>query len=573
MIRINVIGTGFIDMEIGGLSFTTQNQWFRFADISLGRSVEFSIPDTPSNRSKLGYGDDPAQYGEMLRRSLESQMIYDGGSVIGTLNVTGYQGGLFRCAFFMENAPWINEIQGKKLSDCVTSFIKGVSWTQLSPPVHADEADPQEGVQILQYDNGVAVEPSNWQLLPSVNVFSYINDILTNMGVPHALSIPKELWMVAASLKGGTSDAVMLASTATDAATVTQTQGYISVVHEDLEWASANVFGSLVGGGSQQAAMFKAERDIKISFPQGMPPFTWVIRWNSRLKSCETIAGGSNGILSGMTVDIPKGTVFFFADNQIFNLTYYGWKDTAQPFSFAVTVERNDDLQYGEVWQLRCNHPDMTVFEFLRSVALATGLELTVTADGVSMGAASYGKDFRMMDEVISIDEVTRRVEAWGDNTSKAVVTFDSEEYVTEPIRATFAIDNEQIMDTKEEKSAFSEGAVGDNGVLIKDVDNSSGTAKLTAKKWTLAMAVTGETFLQRIDQPAPVGYDDIAQNSTCIKAKLMAGEAAFFTLRPGTTWLWRGIAYLWTDAQWSEGVLTLTLQKVSQYPTAVVSD
>jgi hypothetical protein len=85
------------------------------------------------------------------------------------------------------------------------------------------------------------------------------------------------------------------------------------------------------------------------------------------------------------------------------------------------------------------------------------------------------------------------------------------------------------------------------------------------AKKWTIAKAVTGETNLQRVDIPAPVGYDDIADNSTCLKVNMMAGEADFFALRPNLVWLWRGMAYLWTDAQWSDGVLSLTLQKVSQ--------
>ena len=89
MIRFNIIGTGFVDMQEGALSFTTENQWFRFCEVSLGRSVEFSIPANDTNRRLLGYGEDPAEYGDMLRRSLDCQLVYDGGVVDGTLNVTG----------------------------------------------------------------------------------------------------------------------------------------------------------------------------------------------------------------------------------------------------------------------------------------------------------------------------------------------------------------------------------------------------------------------------------------------------------------------------------------------------
>ena len=572
MIRFNVIGTGFLDMQEGALSFTTENQWFRFCDVSLGRSVEFSIPANDTNRRLLGYGADPAWYGDMLRRSLDCQMVYDGGVVDGTLNVTGYAGDSFRCVFLLENAGWLNDLQGRKLADCVTSFDKGVLWSQLNTPVHADEADFSQGVQIVQYDNGVAVEPANWQLMPSVNVFAYIDDILTNMGVPHSLTIPKELWLVSASLKGGTSEVVTMASTGTDSATVSTTS-YLTVVHEDLEWARANVFGLLVGGGSQQAAMFKAEKNLNVTLPASFPWGVSVIKWDSRLMSCEIIGNGDEGNgLAGRTLEIKKGTTFFFATHVFYDMdasgTYFGWKDTAQPYSFTVTIERGDDLQYGEVWQLRNNAPDMTVFEFLKSVALATGTELSVTSSGIVMGAASDGTAFKSVDRVVSVEEVTRRVPAWGDSTKTASIVFDSEEYVTARIRADFDIDNDQLTESKETKVGFSEGEQGNVGVLIRDVDATATPPKLVAKKWTIAKAVTGETNLQRVDIPAPVGYDDIADNSTCLKVKMMAGEADFFALRPHLVWLWRGMAYLWTDAQWSDGVLSLTLQKVSKYPT-----
>lgn len=571
MIRFNIIGTGFVDMKEGALSFTTKNQWFRFCDISLGRSVEFSIPANDTNRRMLGYGEDPAEYGDMLRRSLECQMVYDGGVVDGTLNVTGYAGDSFRCVFLLDNAAWINDLQGRKLADCVTSFNKGVSWSQLVTPVHADEADFSEGVQIVQYDNGLAVEPANWQLMPSVNIFAYIDDLLTNLGVPHSLTIPKELWLVSASLKGGTSEVVTIAITGTDSASVTPT-AYLTVVHEDLEWARANVFGLLVGGGSQQAAMFKAEKNITMTLPASFPSGVSVVKWDSRLMSCEIIGNGDEDNLAGRTLEIKKGTTFFFATHPFYDVdangSYFGWKDTAQPYSYTVTIERGDDLQYGEIWQLRTNAPDMTVFEFLRSVALATGMEMKVTSSGIDMGSASYGSRFKAVERVVSVEEVTRRVPSWGDSTRTASIVFDSEDYVTARIRADFDVDNAQLTETKENKVAFSEGEQGDNGVLIRDVDTTATPPKLVAKKWTIAQSVMGETYLQRFDTPAPVGYDDIADNSTCLKVKMMEGEAAFFSLTPSMVWVWRGMAYLWTDAQWSDGVLSLTLQKVSQYPT-----
>ena len=61
------------------------------------------------------------------------------------------------------------------------------------------------------------------------------------------------------------------------------------------------------------------------------------------------------------------------------------------------------------------------------------------------------------------------------------------------------------------------------------------------------------------------IGYEDIGTDSTCIKIKMRRGEAEFFKLQPDDVWVWRGMAYVWTSADWSNGVLTMTMQKVSQ--------
>ena len=110
----------------------------------------------------------------------------------------------------------------------------------------------------------------------------------------------------------------------------------------------------------------------------------------------------------------------------------------------------------------------MTVFEFLKSVCLAMGYELTVDpVDGVTIGFGKYGDpkgdDFKALERVLSVDRVARS--AWGDNTAAAVVGFDSDDYVTDTIEVEYGIPNEVNTERKEWRSKFSEGNVGDNGV------------------------------------------------------------------------------------------------------------
>lgn len=573
MARYNIIGTGFLDLAQGGMAFKQENQHFRFADISVGRSVEFSIPATDRNRKMLGFGDDPSTYGDMLRIRHQCQCVYDGGTIIGTLAVTAYKGDAFSCVFYLDDSEWLRSLDQRKLADCPEIWNKGVPWSTSVLPTNANEADPMLGEDIILYDNGLVLQTSQWQLLPSINVATFLTDLFAAMGVPFSTDLDKAYWLVMASLNGGTVDAVTFAQTSTAAASVTQSQQYFTVGDIDIEWATANVFGALVGGGSVASKGFMALQSVEVTFPNTIADDVFLIEWHSGLRKCKSLGGGKGDPLAGKTIAIGKGKTFFFARKDVEYMPGdgYGWRDTYHPLSVTCNVARSEQMNIGEVWYLRNNMPDMTVFEFLKSVALATGRELTVTADGITLETAHYGTndDFVAVDKVVAVDEVCRKVEAWGDDTGKAIIDFDSEDYVGEGERMTipYTIDNQHLEGEEQHTVGFSEGAVGEHGILIRDVD-VSGIPKLAAKRCTVAYADPNETYLQRVPVPSPVGYDDIAQQSTCVRLRMLAGEAAFFALQPSTTLLWQGMAYLWTDAQWSDDVLTLTLQKVSQYPT-----
>ena len=118
MIQLNIIGKGFLHTKKdGGIGFKADNQLYRFADISLGRSSEFTIPDDRHNRVLLDLAGDPAQYGEAMRTRHDCQMIHGGGAVMGSLSVTGWQPGEFSCVFRIGDYKWINDLQGVKLAD------------------------------------------------------------------------------------------------------------------------------------------------------------------------------------------------------------------------------------------------------------------------------------------------------------------------------------------------------------------------------------------------------------------------------------------------------------------------
>lgn len=588
MTRFNIIGRGFLDIEAGNVAgFTRSNPWFRFADVELGRSVEFSVPATTHNRIVLGFGDDPSEYGEQLRTRHACQLIYDGGQVMGTMTVTAYAGGAFSCVFLIGGASWIDRLQKMKLSECQSAL--SVLWIA-GDGVPTTQVDYSQGVQLLRYDNGLPSVVPGWGVVPSVNVRYFLNEILTNLGVPHTVNVTQALYMVAGSVQNGQEDNIWFSQNDSLDIDVAQSYGYFDIVDINVEWATAILFGSYVGGGSNAIKAFKVTHDLKLTF-DNVPADIFLIEWDMTLKNCECLGGypsNMSGIdeywrgrfkdLTGETVELKKGQTFFFADyfgfvqstnlwasSQILSQGYFGWQDNAHGVSITAVAAANVDLQLGEWWYMRNNMPDMTVFEFIKSVCLATGYELTVDpVDGVTIGSGKYGDpkedDFKALERVLSVDRVARS--AWGDNTAVAVVGFDSDDYVTDTIEVEYGIPNEVNTERKEWRSKFSEGNVGDDGVLIADVDPVD--YKFTAKRWTLALAFRYLDTLQRIQSPVAVGYHDIAANSTAVTVKALLPLVDFFTMKPSTTWLWRGCAYLWSKASWSDGVLTMELQKVS---------
>lgn len=560
MVKFNIIGTGFLDMaDPTGVSFKASNPFYRFCDISLGRSTEFSVPATARNRQLLRFGEDPAEYGEMLRRTFPAQMVYDGGVSDGILAVTGYEGEAFKCVFTIGGTEWIENFNGKKLKDIPLLTPVTIPWRSSS----VDVSDNTKTVQMVPYDRDVvgAALPA-----PCLNIRNYLGAILGPMGIGTSFEPGLEnYWLVSASMVGGDEESVTITSTAANNMTVTgDGLGMLSVEDISIEWGAIKLWsGGVIGGGSFSAKGLKAVRAVKLALDTSGNPDCYVVKWSGKMSRYEEIAGPG---LNGVTIEMKKDDIVFFAATPV---RWNGYQDTYHPLNISATLHPEEsNLQQGDEWKLAFNAPDMTLFELLKSVALATGNDVVVIPSDVLVVSSVYGTaTMKALDKVISVDSVRRNVESWGSGTKKKTVRFDSEDYVAEPLTATYEIDNDNLDGDDEVRSAFSEGNVGTHGVEIDDHDG----AKFTAKKWTIAYAENGDKWLQRVEAPSSVACSDIASESTCVRVNVQASVAEFFDLLDIMTggltrvFVWHGCSYAWTDADWSEGIMGLTLQRVSQ--------
>lgn len=566
MVRFNIIDTGFLDIEPDGIGFKKDNQQFRFSDITLGRSVEFDLPATDRNKRLLGYGDDPAMDGSMLRTRHECQMVYDGGAVMGSLEVKSFKGDCFGCVFYFGpiGFPIDRSLKDVPIGDA------HVEWSFKTPVYPANEIPSDApAIALVQYERSSNVLPP----LPAIELKRFVEMVCDAVGVSHDIQLSWRYWVVFNTLMGAGKESVTFFMPSVASASVSQTTLF-DVVDIDLKSATAVIFGAFVGGVTTPSKGFKVLADTEVTFGAAMPDNVFVVRWSSSLGNYVAVNADEHTgrvlPLAGRTLTLNKGSIYFFATKHpLYGYPHYGYEssDIPCPYTYNVVAARSSNLAESEDWYLRDNMPDMTVFDLLRSAALLSGCELTIEDSGrVRIWQAIYGYPyFKTVDNVISVDEVSRNVAAWGEDTRRAVVHFDSDDAVTDHIESVYEIDNGNIEREEIHLVMFSEGESGDDGLLIHDVAGTYDNYTVRLGKPVVAFIDSSKPGLQRVPPPSLYGHSDVAANSTCVRLRVLAGEADFFALKPLTTFVWRGMAYVWTSAEWSDGVLSLTLQKVSQ--------
>lgn len=580
MTRINIIGLGVLDFdERTDISFKKSNVQYNWANMEVGRSTEFSVPATPYNRMLLGFAEDNAEWGEAMRKRHDCEMQYSGGVCKARLSVTRYDGRRFVCVLYYPHSEDLDKLDGKQLKDCLCT-LQPLLWDGANVLQANNPSLPSTAVALVEYDGSYlrdGAQRPDWTYMPSVSVKLYIEDILDNLVVRHDLDIPATLRMVAPTLHGGSFVAGHVAKTTSGSAGTIdqQLQTFFEWVNDaTIKWWSG-YFGI---GHTAVCPSLRPKVDVEVTFRNDFPANVQLMHRNGNTYTPVTDRWrDANGVwhgepLAGRTVTLKAGMDFWFVDDIFMHYDpqdgyYTGWKADMSPFDYMLSVGRSGDIAIGEYWSMADNAPDMTVVEFLRSVALVLGKELYYDFDNdkVVMASTDVGSEQRTaLDNVTGIDSLTRNVADWGDDDVLEVVRFDSEDYVRQPLTGEYRIINGTLGTTSEHVSKFSEGDASDitNGaVLILDTEFGGQEPKVTAKRWTVALSGQGKVLLRAGLSP----YDangTIASLSTCMVVKVVMDLFDYITMDRGAVFTWRGSAFVWTSASWTDGVATLTLQR-----------
>ena len=576
MIRININGVGFLDFDPKtNISFKKKNVQFLWSNIETGRSTEFSVPATDTNRKLLGFADDTVEYGDMMRKRLDCEIQYSGGLCAATIVVKKYNGGRFSCVLYYPKSDALEKLNDVQLKDCLCT-IGGVTFDP-SNAVSADDANlPLTPVSIVWYNGSYSTEGGQlrWTYMPSLSVKLYIENILDHIGINHDLDIPRNLRIVSPTLKGAGEVIGTIAKTGLEAGTIDASlQNFFEFKTDaELKWWS-----DFLGiGHTVDCWAIRPKVDVEVTFPSDFPNNVQLYNRNGNTYNPVTdryrdSSGTWHGEpLASRTVTLRAGQWFWILDGSWLhydtqtNEYFTGWKNDTSPFSYSLKVARSENIAVGEVWSPVYNHPDMTVIEYLRSVALMLGEELFYDYDDnvLRMQGQDVGStQIEASKDVVSIEQVSRNIIDWGDNTRFEVVKFDSEDYVENPITSEMEVNNSTLEGKTENTIKFSEGEDdGSGNVFIDDTEFSSTPPKVTAKKWTIAKSGTGKV-LRRVEIENYAENGLIANRSTCLVARVKMDLYDYMHLTGQAVFMYRGTMYVWTSVNWTNGVATLTLQ------------
>ena len=218
------------------------------------------------------------------------------------------------------------------------------------------------------------------------------------------------------------------------------------------------------------------------------------------------------------------------------------------------------DIDSGDVVRMQDNLPDVTFVELLKAVAAATGVLLNYTdEDGITFDNLNINTwpIIDVTNNVIKIGELSRK---FGDYVRNNIVEYNSDASVPEVmrLRAIYQIDNDNLDDvTVLQTLQFSEGKTTTyEGMSVLSVADEN-QADVLGDTRTTAKAMVNVIPNKNANLQA------LCDASTSLTVSVRMTLAEYEALGSKVRLLYAGTLYVWTEAQYSKGVVTLKLSKI----------
>lgn len=595
MIQLNV-GGKIVDLYANtSLQFIRKNILFAFDAIELSRTAEFTIPATPNNNALFDLANDPARYGMQARVKHAAQLQYSGGVENGYLYVTNASKAEYTVIFVygellklkaIKDAGNVSELA--QFEDIVV--LGGPYWTA------NDSANTGENVGIFEniaYADGHNTEPdaevfigykTHYFPLPSWHLLSVLQRACTALGVAlntnDASSIDRIRVTVAKPTRPGET-----------------TNGVLNVVNNNSNsyiakyikpTKSQSWYKTTLNGEWQlwQIQTFQALTDCTLTI-DNFAQDTCLVKILPPTELQRGTKIEKEVLEQDKEININRGEVFaiiprsmYPTDNQVGIQPPVNGAATYSNET-SVTVRGTGDVadKRNETLYLKDNLPEITLVDLLKIAAAITGTLLYFEDDTIYLLRGLEENNILHLEDIIQIDAVRRSFSDYA-QSNKVIFYDNSGEREQGTLLYTIYNDNiaaeKTLLDTHlsvGELTTIGNAAQGyETGlVLVKNdikphVEEDNGVETLLydfpAKHGTLLYM--GNNYYS--DQ-LPIARNEMMQilceRSTSLKVKVAMPLVEYLQIPQRGLIVMQGQRYVWTEAQWQDGVASLQLSKI----------
>lgn len=555
------------------VQFVKKNILFAFDDITFERSTTIEIPKTANNMQTLGFSHDFHDYGEMMRRSIEAEMICGILTRKGLLyiNQYDYRRQVFECIFLTGELLGLKAI--KDLGN-IAQFIPQELGARTDANGYASNDPTQPDYGIVFYETDRAT------FLPSWRFGSLVDVVLSNAGVNVDLSELRRVLDNERIIVPSNYNLVPLSG-------VDITRTYLGQPQPQISGQDYPIIGEM----SSNSSVFSVEKSdtpllmvwdeeatdfrrgyvnelvclqtVDITFPDDTPNdfFLGYVQGGGGVSFLGDYSFNGSSVtgtpLAGRTITLQSGQHFYFVFQSDYvrggSEPYNGWWFANRNITLSVQVEGVEgDAHFIRV---RDNVPEMNIIDLLKTIAAATGRVLNY--DGAIKFEELQGEWYKVLrlTDIVSVGKMTR---TFGDFERNNYVEMDSAEYVTNRVRLNYSIDN----DTLKEDNVLQTIPFSEFGTRIGVYDIPYSFLPQDSNAYTLAANTSG-FYMGNINIPANNTIRGLADTSTTVDVQARMSLLQFDSIDQKTIIYYDGAYWVWMIGQWSNDIAEMTIARI----------
>lgn len=589
MIQFNIDGWLLELAENTKLQYSKLNPLFAFDKLECERTASFDVPATPKNDmifglSRLIQGD-----GAGMRVRYAAQMQSDGVTKDGYIYITAATRDKYKCVFVTGELLGLQRMRDAgKIKDICNLTTTALYGTAYAPP-SSYQALPYRAINYKRLDD-------SFPPIPSLRLYDIVSNCMQQLDVRITYPYYHTAWqsyrMIPNDVKGLTERLVSFHRVGTAYMSSSSTPTITNVYVDGLSWlfntslarvAYRRDFGSTMTVYYGNLRQLVPRQEVTINFPAIFPSDIFVgkfINGGTQFASeCQFYGdysfddyGNVTGTpLAGRSVTIPAYEPFVFVSKSqdFYNgeesggSTGWGWFRGAFPTQIEESMNMSGEVVVSNPncnVSIADNFPDLTIIDLLKTIAALSGTALNYSdAEGVTFDSLEFDlwPSLNVDDKVLSVGDITR---TFSDYAQTNRVVFDTSEHVlqSERLQQVYNVQNQNLEESREVQTIpFDEGGLyGSNMVYIR---NQGGGYDKT----TLASADTRGEGMLRVTLGRNTGIAGLCVASTSTQLRVRMTQYTYEMLTPQTAIYYNGVLYVWTKAQWSNGVATLSVSKI----------